>query len=710
MLHDKAGFSGLLSDLQANILQHHLRMKTRCFFLHVRADKSGHDNTNSALEWIQSIAGELMTAEEQMKDMRDNKINGITGNRKPVMCLYLTWKGYIRLGLEYFTPFDDRGSFEKGLKNRVPFLFEKDTEFRFDDGRELHAMLLVATDNDIALDIPDFKKPDAVWADVVEQEGRLDRNENKVVTDRFGFRDGIRQPRYFPDLQRKEEKKGVVHDENELASLRVVLTKDRGGEHKYSAGSFMAYLKIEQNPKAFLAMQHTIAAHAAIYAMEALVARQKIKSAVDIKEVEKLIKLDAPGKSRISRSISRIESLTNRRQEKMTEEAKIVATEKNIAGIIVENEIGKLISIRPDKKEGLLKEMFGIIQKISNNKDAEQDIQSMINDFNNKIEFLKSEAEIALLNTRVIESMIDSIGEKVPRLTKVERETLHETLDNIFSLDPIEKRNLIKRLSTERLPLLTSKEVRDIIEEKIRLGEAYIMGRFKDGTTVTTHAAPGNFDSALKEDPPYSKKMISNGANSVDDLKGMRCPYAAHARKANPRDGNQSRLIARRGVSYEEKPATRDATGQGMLFMSYQANLPEQFEYILKRWINNMHYDKQATGVDILAGSGINREISHWYFPIHWNGENPEEKFLLTAKELKPCIRYLEGEYFFAPSISFLQNIGRRSTIKPEASTRKTTKAPAVFQTKHVFDGYPIKPIRLLRGTIQIKADEPVKK
>jgi Dyp-type peroxidase family len=125
---------------------------------------------------------------------------------------------------------------------------------------------------------------------------------------------------------------------------------------------------------------------------------------------------------------------------------------------------------------------------------------------------------------------------------------------------------------------------------------AEIVGRFKDGSTILGVNGSGrlfnNFD--------YS------GPN------GNRCPVQAHARAANPRlPAERNRRIVRRGIPYEQV-----ATGsQGMLFISYQASIADQFVFIQKRLASQ---DSNFSRFITLRG----------------------------------------GEYFFAPSLPFLHGLG----------------------------------------------------
>ena len=79
-----------------------------------------------------------------------------------------------------------------------------------------------------------------------------------------------------------------------------------------------------------------------------------------------------------------------------------------------------------------------------------------------------------------------------------------------------------------------------------------------------------------------------------DDQKSqIRCPYAAHIRKTNPRgdlgpDGTTFNRIIRSGIPYGPEVSgkeslngkTDDANDRGLLFVSYQSSLSNGFKFI----------------------------------------------------------------------------------------------------------------------------------
>ncbi len=176
---------------------------------------------------------------------------------------------------------------------------------------------------------------------------------------------------------------------------------------------------------------------------------------------------------------------------------------------------------------------------------------------------------------------------------------------------------------------------------------AYAMGRFQDGTPV------------VLSNTPLSKDDPGNNFGYAGDMEGARCPFHAHTRKTNPR-GDTNRLfgetlerershrIARRGITYGE----RGSADAGLLFLCFQADISQQFEFMQGAWANSVQFPKQETGKDPVIGQGDNLP-SGQAFPKTYGAGTAGFKRLTfeTFVEMKG------GEYFFAPSIGFLTGL-----------------------------------------------------
>jgi hypothetical protein len=170
-------------------------------------------------------------------------------------------------------------------------------------------------------------------------------------------------------------------------------------------------------------------------------------------------------------------------------------------------------------------------------------------------------------------------------------------------------------------------------------------------TNAASVADLNNFDYVPTADHPQMP----------DDSRGLRCPIGSHARRANPRSsdvlghmGQTIRLI-RRGMPYGPPHVRGDGKERGMLGLFLCASLKQQFEFILRNWINDGLF---ARGLD------------------------PAEKDPMMSRFVKTR----GAAYLFFPSVSALRLIATRSveplevvgpvTIEPEVPAPSKTAPP----------------------------------
>ncbi|MEM6611216.1 MAG: Dyp-type peroxidase [Cyanobacteria bacterium P01_C01_bin.72] len=184
------------------------------------------------------------------------------------------------------------------------------------------------------------------------------------------------------------------------------------------------------------------------------------------------------------------------------------------------------------------------------------------------------------------------------------------------------------------------------------LAGAMVMGRFPDGTPLT------------ESDKPNSPTTPPLNFNYDEDVSGSKCPFHAHVRKTNPRgdtgrvesspgfdealEVEKSHQIVRRAISYgESNTANEPERGSGLLFLCFQANIENQFNFMQARWANADRFVKVGVGPDPVIGQpeGVQR------YPKVW-GESETEDY-----GFKLWVFMQGGEYFFAPSISFLSEM-----------------------------------------------------
>jgi Dyp-type peroxidase family len=194
---------------------------------------------------------------------------------------------------------------------------------------------------------------------------------------------------------------------------------------------------------------------------------------------------------------------------------------------------------------------------------------------------------------------------------------------------------------------------------------AMIVGRFENGTPVEL------LDEA--ETDAAEKIWLRNNFDYQTN-NNSKCPFHGHIRKANPRSGNpkedlagtQSHIMARRGITYgvrndgpndgmiDNKPEG----GLGLLFMSYQASISNQFEFIQKQWVNNRKFpfDQSGThpksGLDPIIGQHSGGNISTGEFAVEWGNINT-----LKTEPFEHFVTLKGGGYFFSPSIPFLTGL-----------------------------------------------------
>jgi Dyp-type peroxidase family len=188
--------------------------------------------------------------------------------------------------------------------------------------------------------------------------------------------------------------------------------------------------------------------------------------------------------------------------------------------------------------------------------------------------------------------------------------------------------------------------------EDVERAGALVMGRFKDGTPVIFQRAPGS-------------TPIPNNFTYADDPHGQKCPFQAHIRKVNPRQqGIIYPGIVRRGITYGERikepkdnPSLEELplAGVGLLFMCYQRDIRRQFELLQGRWANDPRLPQgQEPGIDPIIGQHGVMGTGEQKWPAQWG--DPREKH--TSFAFHGFVTLKGGEYFFAPSIYFLSNMG----------------------------------------------------
>lgn len=197
----------------------------------------------------------------------------------------------------------------------------------------------------------------------------------------------------------------------------------------------------------------------------------------------------------------------------------------------------------------------------------------------------------------------------------------------------------------------------DLKGDDVERAGAMIVGRFEDGTPVTSQRADG------------AHRPVQNNFNYDSDSKGGKCPFFGHIRKMNPRGSGgfesvadeRLHIMARRGQTYgirtddpnDSRVFNKPKDSVGLLFMAFNADLRQQFEFVQKNWANNAGFPAAPNppGLDMVIGQGPRPNVS---CNVKW-GEKDSPPINVPA--VPQCVTMKGGEYFFMPSLPFLASL-----------------------------------------------------
>jgi deferrochelatase/peroxidase EfeB len=179
---------------------------------------------------------------------------------------------------------------------------------------------------------------------------------------------------------------------------------------------------------------------------------------------------------------------------------------------------------------------------------------------------------------------------------------------------------------------------------------ANLCGRWRDGTPLT-----------LSADVPDPKLVEAK----FDYVGESRCPYGAHIRRCNPRNGqivqrvaNNSRRLVRRGVPYGPRyngPEPGDGSGpepeRGLLGNFIGASLGAQFEAMSCDWLNLGLQDPRITGSNDPI-TGTNDPDTSWFDLPLKSGST------IRLRGLREFVSTRGGAYTFLPSLSAIRYLG----------------------------------------------------
>jgi Dyp-type peroxidase family len=186
--------------------------------------------------------------------------------------------------------------------------------------------------------------------------------------------------------------------------------------------------------------------------------------------------------------------------------------------------------------------------------------------------------------------------------------------------------------------------------------QALIVGRWPQGALVSP---------AQTADP--GPVPNDNDFDFRDDSDGLRCPFGAHIRKVNPRQGpadvvNVPRFL-RRGIPFGPRYEVEPGAERGLIFVSFQTSIVETFEFITANWMNSPDRPGRVPGHDLLVGRASPERLL--------NLNSPAGTIQLSDGG-QQWVMPTGGAYLFAPSRSGLSKFAEPARRSLRTTLRRT--------------------------------------
>jgi Dyp-type peroxidase family len=191
---------------------------------------------------------------------------------------------------------------------------------------------------------------------------------------------------------------------------------------------------------------------------------------------------------------------------------------------------------------------------------------------------------------------------------------------------------------------------------------------------------PSGAPTELNPDVDPGGEGVTNAFQYGADTDGLNTPRFAHVRKANPRDESrpdpedpvQRHRMIRRGIPFGDAlapGATEDDGAQrGLHFISVVADLDRQFEFVQRKWLNDPNFPNGAAAPAPGGGYGPPPTGTPADGPDPVIGERDagaqialhQPTGIRSISLPAEVVTVTAGEYFFAPSIRALHQLGDR--------------------------------------------------
>lgn len=193
---------------------------------------------------------------------------------------------------------------------------------------------------------------------------------------------------------------------------------------------------------------------------------------------------------------------------------------------------------------------------------------------------------------------------------------------------------------------------------------AKLVGRWDDGQVVRPVMPPA--DELTPPSGPAPREL--NDFSFGDDPLGRGCPFGAHIRRTNPRADAvvpyRRRPMLRRGIPYgvpydaNEKPGS---VRRGLLGLFFCADLEDQFEHVLREWVdmNPMGTPSTSRAKDPIIG---NHEDARAAFDIP-----RADRSITQVRGFQAFTRTRGTLYLFFPGLNALESLDDPTVFGPDA-------------------------------------------